>query len=108
MGQRLDLQRDLENIMDKVRGHSCCSNVYYNPPEKLKLKYPCIIYYKSEIRRMPADDIGYLSKVGYMVTVVDYKPDSPIGDAILELPMCSFSRAYVSDNLYHSVYKLFY
>lgn len=107
MGKRVDLHKILCDIMQKVTG-SACVHVYYNPPEKLKLEYPCIIYHKSEIRLSHADDMGYLSKNGYMATVIDYGPDSPIGDEILKLPLSSFSRTYVAENLYHSIYKLFY
>ena len=37
MGQRVDLQAILENAIDS-------KNVYFQPPENLKLKYPCVVY----------------------------------------------------------------
>ena len=82
--------------------------VYYNPPESMKICYPCIIYSKDSIEKIPADDTGYLNHSVYSVTVIDIVPDSPIVDSLLELPFTSFSSSFVSENLYHTNLRLYY
>lgn len=84
------------------------NNVYYDPPENLKLQYPCIIYSHASNWQKHADDIKYLSKKCYTVTVIDKLPDSSLSEAVNNLPYCSFDREYAADNLHHYVYTLFY
>ena len=84
------------------------ANVYYQPPETVKLKYPCIIYARSSVKTKFADDNPYNHQTEYQVTVIDRDPDSLIPGKIAELPMCSFGRHYTSDNLNHDVYNLYY
>ena len=50
MRSRLELQTLLEDLLEST-------NVYYQPPENLKMEYPCIRYYKDDIRGDYADDI---------------------------------------------------
>lgn len=83
-------------------------NVYFQPPASVNLKFPCIIYEKSNVNSIIADDTNYISKKQYTVTVIDKNPDSEIPDRIEELPYCSFERHFVNDNLNHDVYKIYY
>lgn len=83
-------------------------NVYYQPPESIKLKYPCIIYELEDIDPRYADNIPYLKKRRYSVTVIDRDPDSSIRDKVSDLPSCGFERHFTSDNLYHYVFNLTY
>ena len=53
MGTRMDLQVLLETLLGST-------NVYYQPPETLKMNYPAIIYSKSRIDTKKADDSTYL------------------------------------------------
>ena len=71
MGSRLDLQTRLESIPG-VR------KVYFQPPESIKIDYPCIIYERSRINTKFADNLHYIDKTGYTVTVIDRNPDSAI------------------------------
>lgn len=102
MANRLDLHASLVNILGS-------NNVYFQPPESLKMKYPCIRYSKSGINNKRADDRIYTSTNRYEVTVIDSDPDSIIHEKILdEFPMCSFDRSYTSDNLNHKTLTLYY
>lgn len=49
MGQRVDLHRKFEIALGS-------KNVYFQPPESVKLKYPCIIYGLSKLPIKHADD----------------------------------------------------
>lgn len=101
MRSRIELQKILEEVLDS-------RNVYYQPPENFKLKYPCIIYTKSDEDTRHADNAKYLRMNVYEVTIIDLDPDSLIPEYISDLPYCSFDRYFVSDNLNHYVYRLYF
>lgn len=99
--RRQKLQGDLVQLLGSTR-------VYFNPPESLKLVYPCIIYERYNGRAFYANDEKYIYRKNYSVTVIDRNPDSVIPDKLLKLPYCSFDRHFESDNLHHWVYTLYY
>lgn len=102
MASRLDLHNELCQLLGS-------KNVYYSPPESLKMKYPCIRYTLSDKHTKYADDRTYKSINCYDVTVIDSNPDSAIPDQILaHFSMCDFNRQYTSNNLNHSILKLYY
>lgn len=84
-----------------------CPNVYFQPPESIKLKYPCIIYQLSDIDIHHADDRYYLAGKRYTVFGITKDPDSDIPDKLALLEMSAFDRTYTSDNLYHYVYTIY-
>lgn len=83
-------------------------NVYFQPPSKLSLDYPCIIYKLDDIDNVHANDRKYLRTRRYLVTVVDKNPDTIIPDKILDLPYSSFEDNFVNDNLNHYICSLYY
>lgn len=101
MKRRMELQTLLEEILGS-------KHVYFSPPESVKLRYPCIIYKKSDEIVRHADDIPYKRDDVYEVTVIDRNPDSDIPDKIANLQSCRFTRSFTSDNLSHHVYRLAY
>lgn len=101
MNNRLALQTKLEELLGS-------KNVYYQPPENLKMEYPCIRYSKSRISSRHADNMKYVNKISYDIMVIDKHPDNVVIEKILELPLSSYDRHYVSDNLNHDVIRLYY
>jgi hypothetical protein len=101
MPSRLELQTLFENILGS-------RNVYFQPPESVKMNYPAIVYGLDNIENSFADDGVYLSKKKYLVTVIDEDPDSPIVDKVATLPTCRFNRHFQSDNLNHYVFILYF
>lgn len=101
MGKRTDLQTILEGLLGS-------RNVYFQPPESVKLKYPCIIYSRDYGETRFADNLPYNHQIRYKVTVIDSNPDSEILNKVVALPSCSFSRHYTADNLNHDVYNLYF
>lgn len=83
-------------------------NVYYRPPESIKMKYPAIVYDRNNYRNVFADDTIYRQLKSYMITVIYKDPDSDLPDRIMGLPYCRFDRHFVSDNLNHDVFTLYY
>lgn len=84
------------------------SNVYYQPPENLKLQYPAIVYSKNRKTNAKADNIKYLNHNRYEVIVIDKMPDNAVIDKLLELEYSSYDRHYVSDNFNHDVIEIYY
>ena len=101
MGKRVDLQYELESIVGS-------RNVYFQPPETIKMKYPAIVYELSSIRSIRADDINYKNTRGYTVTLITDDPDNPFIDKMLELNYCSFDRRLEFENLYQDVFTLYW
>ena len=101
MASRLELQTKLEELFES-------KNVYYQPPESLKIKYPAIIYSKSRIDKRSADDTSYITTNCYELTVIDKRPDNEVINKLLKLPMCSHSSRFISDGLNHDVLTLYY
>lgn len=98
--ERLDLQMLLERLLTTT-------NVYFQPPETVKMKYPCIVYTLSSADTRFADNNPYTVKKRYTITVIDYNPDSKIPDQVAGLPMCIFERFYTQNNLNHWVYNIY-
>lgn len=101
MGSRLELQTLLENILES-------ENVYFQPPESTKIRYPAIIYSRSRIYSEHADDGAYTSSVQYTLTLMDPNPDSEFVFKIAQLPYCRHDRNYKSDNINHDVFTLYF
>lgn len=101
MDRRLILQEMLVEFLGS-------NNVYYQPPETLKMEYPCIKYSKTNIYNRYANNRKYTMMDCYILTIIDKKVDNPVIKKILELPMSSFDRHYVYDNLNHDVIRLYF
>ena len=102
MASRLNLHEELCKILGSRK-------VYFQPPESVKMQYPCIRYSEAVPNLKRADDRIYLGTKRYEVIVIDQNPDSKIYDEILNyFQMCSFDRGYTSNNLNHKVLTLYY
>lgn len=101
MRNRVDLQYLLEGILGS-------KNVYFQPPASLVMKYPAIVYSRSDIENFHADNGVYAQTVAYQVTVIDKNPDSEYVKKISMLPLCIYDRHYTSDNLNHDVFTIYY
>jgi hypothetical protein len=101
MGQRLDLQAYLEFLLESP-------NVYFEPPENVKMSYPAIRYTRDYAFSEFADNRPYQTHKRYAVTYIDWDPDSDVPDKIMAMPMCSFGRAYKADNLNHTTFSLYF
>ncbi len=96
---------ELHEILCEVLGSK---NVYFQPPESVKMNYPAIVYGLDGIENTFADDGNYLSRGVYSVTVIDKNPDSTIRGRVNSLLRCRFNRHYQKDNLNHDVFTLYY
>lgn len=101
MAERLDLQTLLENILGS-------RNVYFDPPESVKMQYDAIRYSRSKIDNTFANSSVYKQDNRYEVIAIYRNPDSDLPGKLSRLPMCSHDRHYVSDNLHHDVFTLYF
>lgn len=95
----------LNDLLEDILGSS---NVYFQPPENVKLKYPCIIYHLSDNFTFKADNKLYKNTNRYQITLVSRDPDDLRYSKLIELPMSVFDRFFVADNLNHWVFSLYY
>lgn len=85
-----------------------CPNVYFQPPANVKMVYPAIVYARDRIDAQHAGNLPYRRTKRYEVTVIDRDPDSPIPDKISGLQSAGFSRHFVTENLNHDVFTLYF
>jgi len=96
---RYTLSRELHDILGS-------NNIYYNPPESQKMNFPCIVYNRTYINDIKADNIKYLDYTTYKIIVISKSPDHPAIKKILQIPMTRLSANYVKDGFYHDVITL--
>lgn len=96
---------DLHYILVDILGSS---NVYFQPPSTVQMKYPCIVYKRDAQNEVRANNDLYQMKKRYLVTVIDKNADSSIPDKMMQLQYCTFNNHFVADNLNHDVYSLYY
>lgn len=101
MHSRLDLHEMLCDILGS-------RNVYYSPPASVKINYPAIVYSRSNIDNTYADDSVYKQSHLYSITIIDVNPDSEIVEKMSRVPRCRFDRHFVSDNLNHDTFTIYY
>ena len=101
MADRLELHSVLQELLGS-------SNVYYQPPESIKMQYDAIRYSKKAIDSKYANDRKYSMTDCYELIVISRLPDNPIIKKLLSLPYCSYDRHYVADNLHHDVLTIYW
>ena len=97
---REELQEVLESIMDP-------HPVYYQPPDNLRMTYPCIRYRLDSSQTNYADNKSYFFSPRYSITLIDRSPDSPYFAPLRDLPLSMFDRAYQADGLHLYNFHLF-
>ena len=102
MATRVELHNELLEILGS-------NNVYYQPPESVKINYPAIVYFLSSVRQVKADDKDYRRLRSYDVTLIDKNPESGYFDVILDrFTYVRYDRHFVADNLHHFIFTIYY
>lgn len=83
--------------------------IYYQPPENIKLKYPCIVVELSNALIDYADNLSYLKNKRYSLTLMclDADNDEHV-NKLLDLPMCTFDRRFINERIVHDVFNIYY
>lgn len=110
MAQNLNQSRfEARRLLLDAKLKTICKNLYFQPPENIKMKYPCIVYHRATGDTQFANNIPYLRRPQYEVTVIDLDPDSPIIDEFWKkFPLARFSRHFTYDNLNHDSFTLYF
>ena len=98
-------REDLDAILCETLGSE---NVYFQPPESLRMNYPCIVYSLTGHFNRPADNLVYHRRRQYELLFITRDPDSEMIEKIADLPYCSLGRPYSADNLHHYPYTIYY
>lgn len=105
MDNNVSYRLELHNILLSMGNNL---HVYFQPPSNVCLVYPCIVYKRSVIENVSADNINYAQHTNYEVTVIDYNPDSNIVLNVSKLKKCRHIRTFTSDGLNHDVFSIYY
>jgi len=98
---RLEIQSMLENTLGS-------RNVYYQPPSSIQIKYPAIVYSLEGMTNNHASNGVYLTKKAYKVIYIDSNPDNEMVSVLNNIIRSTFNSYYVSDNLHHYAYTIYF
>lgn len=102
MSDRLKLHDILKTLIDTEK-------VYYQPPATITLVYPCIIYSLGSGDSRYADNKTYNYTNRYELLFIYKQPMESIIPKVLDaFQLCRFNSSYVSDNLHHYAFTLYY
>lgn len=97
--RREQLQADLETILGSP-------NVYFQPPENVKIQYPCIVYKRERGDAEFAGNRPYHNEMRYQLTVMSRDPDFEVVRTLQEHPKCLHIRYFPVQDLNHDVFTL--
>lgn len=104
----MDLPQKTNAIQQRIK--SCgVSNVYFEPPQDIRMKYPCVVFRRGVISSRSADNRVYKRDDAYDLVHICRDPDSKTVHAILdEFQMIRHVRHFTADGLHHDQFKLYY
>lgn len=102
MKERIDLHNKLCEILGNSRA-------YFQPPESMQLKYPCIVYSRNSDYANKANNKLYMYEHSYQLIYItdDGETDMPLR-LLRAFPKCRQGQPYPADNLYHFPFDLYY
>lgn len=98
--KRLALHQEFVNIL----GNAC--NVYFMPPQEMRLSYPAIVYYVGGGSDSYADNVRFLPRTTFDVTLIENDPLSAKVDAIRDLRHSSYMTSFKKDGLHQHKFKI--
>ena len=98
---RVELHTLLKNTLGST-------NIYFDPPESFKLKFPCIVYSLDNNYLIKADNKNYIGMKRYTMIYITQNADDSMTDVLEDLDYCSLNRTYSSDNFYHYAYTIYF
>ena len=74
----------------------------------MNMKYPAIVYSRSKMEKVRANNKTYILNHVYDITVIDRNPDSPIAEEILKLDHSEYDRQFCVNGLNHITITLYF
>ena len=96
---------DLHTLLKATLGHN---RAYFQPPEDVKMEYPCVKYERDRIMGTFADNIPYEHRTRYQLIYISRDVDDTMVQTLARLPRCSHERFYVANQLNHDVFTIFF
>lgn len=98
-----------DDLHEMICSNFRTKNVYFQPPESMKLNYPCFVYSRNADYINRANNRLYTYEHGYQLTYITDDPETDIPFDVLNVfKKCRYDRVFVSDNLYHHIFNLYY
>lgn len=105
--RRTLLQAELEGYLAN-RVSNPEDHVSFQPQEGTKIPYPHIVYSLDPAYKLHADNITYLRKDKYEVTLIDRKAGTQTFEDLDNRPYTDHKSSFRSDGLYHYVFDLYH
>lgn len=99
--RRLKLSQSLHALFDHP------DNIYFDPPESKKLDFPAIVYTRSTVDTINADNRKYLIYDRYQITYIHKDKDDETVEKILNLPRCEHDQEFQQNDMYHDVFTIY-
>lgn len=99
--RRLELHHKLCHILGS-------DEVYFQPPSKVRMQYPAIVYKLSDLQDVRADNRLYKVTACYEAVLMHKDPSNRTYIDLINMPMTKFVRYFAKDNLNHYVYRIYY
>lgn len=98
---------ELYEILQGIMGDA--GRAYYQPPENLKLSYPCIVFERTNALIDYADNNPYQITKRYTITLMTKTADNDeFVDQLLNLPMCTYDRQFINEGIVHDVFSIYF
>lgn len=81
-------------------------HVYFQPPESIKLVYPCIIYHISNIDTLYSSNLPYAHFISFETKYISKDSTSKVPNRLLKLPRSRFNTYYTAEKLHHYSYTI--
>ena len=84
------------------------THVYYDPPESVLMEYPAIVYKKTKMPALYANNKKYVKSIAFEVQVICEDPDTIYVDKVQDIKFSAFDRHFVADDLHHDVLTIIF
>ena len=102
MADRMQLHKILINLLGS-------DHAYYDPPENVKLQYPCFIYSDENPYVRNANNRLYTFTRAYNVIYINKNPDNGMTQKMFEaFQYVRAGSSYVTEGLHHYTFDIYY
>ena len=99
--------KDREKVLIKIK-EKICPNVYFTPPENIKINYPACIVTREDLSVHRANNNLYIISIGYkLVYVSKSEADDVFIKVLNNFNYSNFRTEYKVNGLYHKVFIVY-
>ena len=80
--------------------------LYFRPPSKVILEYPCAVYNIRAYRANHANNTTYSKGTTFRVTLISRLPGYSNSKDVLDLPKSAFVTSFEKDDLVHEIFDV--